>query len=290
MPEFLTTTGISDRLQKIIRGAGDFLVLVSPYLQTNPKIRELLEQKSRSKTHIRVIYGKRDLQPGEHAWIDSLTSIELCFRETLHAKCYLNDKEALLTSMNLYQFSELHNDEWGILVPKRGDDSDGQLYRKIYEEAEHIAGLSEKIREVPRKKRSSIFTTVVEAVKNRGQDDDNQGPTGELLAVGSDSDVAADTSVKPADVSSPTSDPVPADASSEPTPEVPSSGSCIHCKTAVPFNPAKPYCCRCYQTWGRNRNENSQEAFCHLCGGQRVTTVGQPLCQGCYETYKGAFA
>ena len=277
-------------MQKIIRGADDFLVLISPYLQTNPKIRELLEQKSRSDTHIRVIYGKRDLQPEEQAWIDSLPSIELCFRETLHAKCYLNEKEAVLTSMNLYQFSELHNDEWGILVPKKDDDS-GRLYGKIYQEAEHIAELSEKIREVPKRERASIFKGLMGKITNRGQDNDNQDTTSErTLVVDPDSDVATDLSITPTDVFRPTSGPIPAVVSSELALEIPASGFCIRCKTAVPVNPAKPYCYRCYRTWSRYLNEDYEEEFCHLCGNEKITTMAKPLCLDCYRTFKDAFA
>ena len=33
-----------------------------------------------------------------------MNSIQTLFRRNLHAKCYLNEKEALLTSMNLYEF------------------------------------------------------------------------------------------------------------------------------------------------------------------------------------------
>ena len=38
----------------------------------------------------------------------------------------------MLTSMNLYQFSQEHNDEMGILVSRKDD---GELYKAIYEQA-----------------------------------------------------------------------------------------------------------------------------------------------------------
>ena len=132
MAEFLITADISARLQKIIREADERLVLISPYLKLNPRIRELLEQKSRTKTHVRIIYGKIGLPPEERKWIDSVPAIELCFRQSLHAKCYLNEKEAILTSMNLHQFSEQNNDEMGIVVTNNlWDEKDRELYNKI---------------------------------------------------------------------------------------------------------------------------------------------------------------
>ena len=139
MAEFLITADISARLQKIIREADERLVLISPYLKLNPRIRELLEQKSRTKTHVRIIYGKIGLPPEERKWIDSVPAIELCFRQSLHAKCYLNEKEAILTSMNLHQFSEQNNDEMGIVVTNNlWDEKDRELYNKISAQAEEI--------------------------------------------------------------------------------------------------------------------------------------------------------
>ena len=42
MAEFLTTTGISHKLETIINGASDRLILVSPYLKINDRLRQLL--------------------------------------------------------------------------------------------------------------------------------------------------------------------------------------------------------------------------------------------------------
>ena len=292
MPEFLTTHGISDRLQRIIREAKEVLVLVSPYLQTNPKIRELLELKSRSNTHIRVIYGKRDLRPEEQEWIETIPSIELCFRQPLHAKCYLNEKEAILTSMNLYQFSELHNDEWGILVPKTGDDDQGRLYRKIYEEAEHVAKLSDKIREVPRAERAPGFRGFVRRLTTRVQDGDSQEATASEPASAINLDVAAvtDFAGPGIDVFRPDLRQTSASAFGQPVPGIPEAGFCIRCQTGVPANPAEPYCNRCYRTWIRYKNKEYEETFCHLCGDVETTSMAKPMCLGCYRTYKDAFA
>ncbi len=34
--------------------------------------------------------------------------------QNLHAKCYLNEKAAIITSMNLYDFSQVNNNEMGV--------------------------------------------------------------------------------------------------------------------------------------------------------------------------------
>ena len=118
MAEFLTTTGISNNLESIITETKERLVIVSPYLKVNPLLKDLLEEKDRWKIDIRVIYGKSELNPQESSWLESLTSVRTSFCENLHAKCYMNEATALITSMNLYEFSQVNNREMGILAAR----------------------------------------------------------------------------------------------------------------------------------------------------------------------------
>ena len=41
--------------------------------------------------------------------------------KNLHAKCYLNEKMAVIGSMNMYEFSEKNNREMGVLVTREHD-------------------------------------------------------------------------------------------------------------------------------------------------------------------------
>ena len=143
MAKFLTTTGVSYQLEEIIKNAKERLVLISPFLRVNERVKELLEDKDRLKIDVRVIYGKNELQPEENNWLESMTSIRTSFCKNLHAKCYLNENAALLTSMNLYEFSQVNNNEMGLLVSK---EEERELYEEIYEESMRIVRVSEEIR------------------------------------------------------------------------------------------------------------------------------------------------
>ncbi len=142
--KFLTTSGITHELEKIIRGSeGGRLLLISPYLKFNSRIKGLLEdQAQRWKTDIRVVYGKTELRSEETKWLAD-NDIRTSFREHLHAKCYMNDSHALITSMNLYEFSQQNNDEMGILVSA---EEDPELYREIREEADLILRQSPNVK------------------------------------------------------------------------------------------------------------------------------------------------
>lgn len=142
MAKFLDTTGVSYHLQQLINKANEKLVLISPYLKINDRIKQSLEDKNRMKIDIRVVYGKNELQPEENNWLKSMTSIRTSFCKDLHAKCYLNENEAILTSMNLYEFSQVNNNEMGIYIDKRIDPD---LYKDVYEEAQRLIRISDEI-------------------------------------------------------------------------------------------------------------------------------------------------
>ena len=98
MAKFLDTTGVSYHLQQLINKSNEKLVLISPYLKINDRIKQSLEDKNRLKIDIRVVYGKNELQPEENNWLKSMTSIRSSFCKDLHAKCYLNENELLYNS------------------------------------------------------------------------------------------------------------------------------------------------------------------------------------------------
>lgn len=143
MAKFLDTTGVSYHLQQLINQAQDLLILISPYLKINERLRQSLDDKDRMKIDIRVVYGKNELQPDQINWLRSLKSVRTSFCENLHAKCYLNESEAIVTSMNLYEFSQVNNHEMGIYVTKADDP---QLYEEIYNEARRLIRISEEVR------------------------------------------------------------------------------------------------------------------------------------------------
>jgi hypothetical protein len=143
MARFLETTGISHHLQQLIDQANESLVLISPYLKVNDRLRYSLEDKDRMKIDIRIVYGKSELQPEQINWLRGLKYVRTSFCENLHAKCYLNESEAIITSMNLYEYSQVNNEEMGVYVTKEGDP---KLYDEIYQSARRLIRISDEVR------------------------------------------------------------------------------------------------------------------------------------------------
>lgn len=143
MAKFLNTSATNYFLEELIKDAKDRLILISPFLKLNDKIRELLADKNRLKIDVRIVYGKSELQPEEINWLKELTYIRTSFCKNLHAKCYLNEELCIITSLNLYEFSQVNNNEMGVLI-RRSDDV--ELYKEAYEEAQRIIRISDEVR------------------------------------------------------------------------------------------------------------------------------------------------
>jgi phosphatidylserine/phosphatidylglycerophosphate/cardiolipin synthase-like enzyme len=143
MAEFLTTTGVSAELEKIVSEARKEIFLISPYLKINQRMKDLLVDADRLRKDIRIVFGKNELQPDEGQWLQGLSEIRLYFRKNLHAKCYLNEQKAIVTSMNLYEFSQINNDEMGILVSA---SADAELYGRIVDETQKLLRSAEPVK------------------------------------------------------------------------------------------------------------------------------------------------
>lgn len=143
MAKFLNTTGVSYHLEELIKSTDGRLILISPYLQFADRIKEHLKNLNIQKRDIRIIYRENKLQIDEQNWLAEQVGIRASLCKNLHAKCYLNDHEAIITSMNLYEFSQQNNNEMGILINKTDDP---ELYKAAFDEAQRLLTISEEIR------------------------------------------------------------------------------------------------------------------------------------------------
>ena len=143
MAKFLNTTGVSYHLEELIKGTKDRLILISPYLQFTERIKEHLSNLNIQKRDIRIVYRENKLQLEENNWLENQIGIRTSLCKNLHAKCYINENEAIITSMNLYEFSQQNNNEMGIWLSKT---QDADLYNATLEEVQRLLTISEEIR------------------------------------------------------------------------------------------------------------------------------------------------
>ncbi|WP_266203032.1 phospholipase D family protein [Pontibacter kalidii] len=140
MAKFLRTSGISHKIEEIIINAKKELIIVSPYLKISNNLFERLKEKSEEGIRISFVYGKSALSSAEREKIETLESIKIYYYQNLHAKCYYNEHEMIITSMNLYEFSEKNNREMGVLI---NSIEDFEMFEEAVQEVKSIIAASQ---------------------------------------------------------------------------------------------------------------------------------------------------
>ncbi|MCD6013164.1 MAG: repair protein [Flavipsychrobacter sp.] len=132
MAKFITTTAVSHNIESLIKGSIHYTILVAPYMNIHKRLRKVIEQKLSETNIIFVVVCRRDtLKKYDLMWFESQKKIHIINCDNLHAKCYLNEKVAIITSMNLFEYSAVNNVEFGLLLSKEDDNVN---YREIYKE------------------------------------------------------------------------------------------------------------------------------------------------------------
>jgi hypothetical protein len=114
MIKIIATTVTNAHLLELLKGAKERIILVSPFIKLNEEIYYVLKNQRDAGLPIDVICRATELK-------DELSRLqEIATRiydlPDLHAKCYLNESEAIVTSLNLYEYSQKNNHELGILI------------------------------------------------------------------------------------------------------------------------------------------------------------------------------
>ncbi len=140
--EFLTTKGIAAEIENIIRLANEFIYIITPYEQIDDSFLRRLRVAQNKNVTINFVMGKRNNSEIETGKLNSLTKVSFSKLGNLHAKCYMNENTAIITSMNLYDYSIKNNFEMGIKIKKTDNE---KIFREILDESKIIIDNSKKI-------------------------------------------------------------------------------------------------------------------------------------------------
>ena len=119
----------------MIREAQKFAILISPYIQISEPYLERLRDAGNRKVKAIIVFRKDQLNKINDEAFSNISDLNLYFFDNLHAKCYLNESSAILTSMNLYDYSERNNREMGISFHREENE---KLYNEISDECNSI--------------------------------------------------------------------------------------------------------------------------------------------------------
>lgn len=142
MSEFLTTSGLGYSIEKIIKQARKRVIIISPFIQISRNYYERLMDAESRDVRVTIVFGKEELTTQQEDLLSEFEKLDLFFCDNLHAKCYLNENSALISSMNLYEFSQINNREMGLLIDRSSEPS---VYDEIIKEAESTIKASSQL-------------------------------------------------------------------------------------------------------------------------------------------------
>ena len=132
----LNTTALNYYIEEMFKNEKDFLLILSPYINIAKKLKTIL---SMSNAKITIIYRKENNEEKEKKnkdnlkdLIDYLPNVSFLQAYNLHAKVYISSKYFIVSSLNLYDFSQINNFELGILINNENEnDLANQLKNEI---------------------------------------------------------------------------------------------------------------------------------------------------------------
>lgn len=307
--DFLTGKTLSDTIYDTLFKAEKELIIISPYIQLGDYLKDNVFKQllNNTKLHILIGFGKSTSNNEENCkredieYFLSFPNITMVYIPQLHGQYYANEKQSVITSMNLLDYSLENKVEFGVLAEKALTDLVNK--NNFFETSKNT------IMSVLNSGYTIFAKRPNYNKKFLGLAKDYVGSTVHLDLV---DDVLSNREVKPIRYSSfvpenythtdnrPPVEPesTPEKVVQEDTPtenlqttspqEAPQAtsqekkGHCIRCNTEIPFNPLMPLCNSCYQEWAKSGNRFYEENYCHCCGEEKKVTVATPLCYNCY--------
>lgn len=129
--EILGTTKISYEIERILDESEIYLILVSPYLKLNKRLKVRLSDSFKRTEKSFILYRENELKKEDLDWLKSFENISIIPLKNLHSKIYTNETDCLISSMNLYEYSQINNHEIGVLIDRYEDSYE---YKEVFNE------------------------------------------------------------------------------------------------------------------------------------------------------------
>lgn len=264
MSKFIQETELILGIENIFRDANEYIMIVSPFIKLHQRVKDILKAKiNNPDVQLIILFGKNEgdisksIYPDDLLFFSSFPNIEIRYESRLHAKYYANEFSSIITSMNLYDYSQNNNIEVGVQLDASrfslGNNSD----RDAFEYFEQVID------------RSELYFKKEPQYSN-GFLGFNQKYEQSIITENKLSGFIKGEKVKvnKAEIK---------------------KGFCIRCKNEIQLNPQIPLCKSCFESWKKFQNVDYIEKHCHICGKQYQTSYSKPTCYTCFRANKELF-
>ena len=270
MAKFLTGHKLNAEIEEIFERAEEHLILISPYIKLHERYTSaLLTKINDPKLQITIVFGKneddisRSMKQEDFNFFKQFPNIEILYEKNLHAKYYANESTSILSSMNLYSYSQDNNIEAGVKTKSAGEDSfDAQAWEyfiRVIAQAELVflktPQYESKMMGLKKTYKGSIVGVddLTEFFRNKSKfvSTNRKGNYEKIKAE------------------------QPRDSASKKF----NSGYCIRTGKPIPFNPKQPLSEGAFQNWAKFCNSEYPEKFCHYSGetSNGETSFSKPI-------------
>lgn len=265
MAKFLGGNELNLALGKLFEEAVGEIIIVSPYIKLHESYLRILKAKREDPEIVMtIVFGKNEedfsksMKEDDFSFFKEFPNIEIRYEKNLHAKYYANEDIAILTSMNLYSYSQDKNIEAGVLTKTSMFSSDESLDSKAWDYFDRVIEQSTLLyKREPRYKKTLLGLSeqyihsevlkdeLTEFFKSREKFESSN---------------KMDVSEINVENKSP-------------------NGYCIRTGVPIPFNFKMPMSEDAHQSWLKYKNGDYKEKYCHFSGepSNGETTFLKPI-------------
>lgn len=273
-------------LEEFIEQAKEILVFFSPYFKLQERLKNKLKVRMEDpKLRVVVVFGKNPDNPEksmsreDFEFLKGFPNVTIKYEKRLHAKYYANEKEGMITSLNLHSYSQANNIEVGVVFSSKGLLK--SLANMSLGSIASIVSDTEKLSDEADKVFKEIYANAELVFENESQFESKfMG----LQKIYTGSKILTDNSSKYFGRNSESSNARNSNSNSFGSYPINNNthfGYCIRTGVPIDLDVARPLSYDAYLSWAQFGNPDYPEKYCHICGKLTRTSVKNPLCSSC---------
>lgn len=283
MSKFLTGQELENAIYDTIWNVENQLLIVSPFIKLDEYFKELFDKhENNPNVHLLLVFGKNEkavrksMSKSDFDYFKKFLNVSIVYAPNLHAKYFGNEKQGIISSINLYDYSFKNNIEFGVYYEqsfldnfKNSADTDAWnecleiaennevifIKRPVFETKKLIINLGKNYIKsdvlLDRTDKFYGFSKKITSDERRLNDFPDELELGAIDAIRPE----------------------------RPTEEIIESGFCIRSGKKIPYNPKQPMSKESWRIWNEYGNVNYPEKYCHKTGEQSngKTSMRNPI-------------